>query len=162
THGNEQRPQSLNELLGAPDGPTRAAMLATPEWYRCYVSIPQERINDTGFHLVFPGYRRGWSVWLNGRKMRLCEWIFSAPQEAVEAGLNTIVVRLTTAEARAAFTGRGVTAVVLDFDAPHPPDKPWAEFRTPLHGTWQHRIGDDNSFAQLTLPAQYAASPDAV
>jgi type 1 glutamine amidotransferase/nicotinamidase-related amidase len=162
TRDIEQRPRSLNERLGATDEPTRAAVLAAPVWYRCYVAIPQERINDSGFHVEFPNYWRGCSVWLNGHKVKNCDYMFNASPDMVEAGLNTLVVRLTTIEGREAFTRKGVTALVLDFDAPHPPDKPWAEFRIPLHGTWQHRIGDDDSFAQLTLPAQYAASPDAV
>ena len=139
------------ELVSTVDVTERSAEKLDPaEWYRCYVSVDHRQISGDQFHVELPFPANDCEAWLNGKRMTSGEGKISAPSSVVTTDdVNALVLCVTTVEAREKLLRQGVTVLLRDANAP-------------LHGTWQHRLCDGRDFSGLSLPAQYAASPDAI
>ncbi len=122
---------------------------AAAGWYRCVVRIP-EAWKDRAMRLTLPGASQEDRAWLNGRSLaKSVDGVdigFPLSREAVAFGTGNLLVIRT-------LDAAGLTAA---------PVLTAGGERLELRGRWQHRVGDDETWSGMSLPAQFGAPGDIV
>ncbi|MBX3437490.1 MAG: isochorismatase family protein [Planctomycetaceae bacterium] len=137
--------------------------LLQPEWFRCFVSMQRPKLAPHEDHIVYDIDCTGWTstdVWLSGQRLIPCYPIMVIRNDWVIDGLNTLVIRTQSMKGSDRIRQDGVDMNVNRLAIEDP-----LEFVTKtlsLCGTWQHRVGDSPAWADIPLPAQFAAPTDAI
>ncbi|MGD9856428.1 MAG: ThuA domain-containing protein [Planctomycetaceae bacterium] len=142
-----------------PNEPT--VPLDEQEWFRCFVSLRKPNLSPSDEPIVYdvdcPHGFEATDTWLNGHRLLACYPSFLMKNDWVADGLNTLVLRTRSVEGRDRLRRYGV-----NFRVSRLADDEVHSKSMLLHGTWQHRIGDDPAWTDVPLPAQFAAPTDAI
>ena len=123
-----------------------------PGWYRCVLYIPEDWAADERWILKLGGKLSASRVrgYVNGVELQADgEHVLTMPPSAITAGDHNLLV-LQVDGSRTALT----SALVLEsLDG---------ERRLPLRGMWQFRLGNNDSFSSMPLPAKFGGGADIV
>ena len=115
-------------------------------WYRCVVRIPEgwagnELVMETDETAKVDG------VFFNGQSASFSNGIATISKETIVIGdANLLTVRVP-----------GNAGLV-----PSPTLVSKGNWTLPLHGKWQHRIGNDEAFSNMPLPSKFGGASDIV
>ena len=131
-------------------------------WYRCMIRIP-EKWTGSALNLRL-GSTKGneLTVYFQGEELESSEVSF-APDPLVDGGVLVEIPEglVTPGEVHVLCVrvdnGEGPGGLAFKNPALH-----FGEEQISLQGRWQFRLGDDDSFATLPLPAKFAAATEAV
>lgn len=133
-------------LVQVPLGAKMAAR-EQPAWYRCAVQIPREWIGPDGVTLELKPGAEACQGWLNGHALRAEDGKLIVAADAIlpdEA--NMLVLRVETVGALHPLTAAPrLTSGAKSLE---------------LKGRWQSRIGEDEAWRNIPLPAKFGAATD--
>lgn len=120
-------------------------------WLRCTVRLPKSWIADTGVKLQLPESESTVTAWFNGvllnhNKTTEHQNLTLPPESIVPDDINLLVLR-TVASTN---LDQLYSAPLLMSD----------QQKLPLDGRWQFRIGDDETWSNIPLPAKFGMGPD--
>lgn len=128
------------------DVPANLQPTGQADWYRCVIRIPTDW-NGEPLLLKTDESSPISGVFLNGIAVKFSKGVAVIPKSSVNIGdANLLTVRVPG--------GAGLIPSPTLFAEKH-----WT---LPLAGKWQHRIGDDESFASMPLPSKFGGSSDIV
>ena len=122
-------------------------------WVRCTVRFPKIELASSRWLLQVSGRPESVSAWLNGQPMipistgkLTTNQSFEVPSEAIyDNEANLLVLRIDNQE----------TDALAD-----PPALTSGATKLELKGRWQLRLGDDQSWSNIPLPAKFGMPPD--
>lgn len=120
-------------------------------WLRCTVRLPKTWIADDGVKLQLPASKSDATAWMNGVPLHRNQTtdprhVTVPPDAIVPDDINLLVLRTNTPS----NTERLYSAPVLIS----------GQQKLPLEGRWQFRIGDDETWSNIPLPAKFGMGSD--
>lgn len=120
-------------------------------WLRCTVRLPKTWIADDGVILQLPESKSDVTAWINGVPLHRNQTTYPrhltvAPKAIVPDDINLLVLRTHTPS-----NAKHVYSVPLLISG---------QQKLPLEGRWQFRIGDDETWSNIPLPAKFGMGSD--
>lgn len=120
-------------------------------WLRCTVRLPKSWIADKEVTLQLPGSKSEVTAWING--VPLTPGIVTDPrnlkvssESIIPDDINLLVLR-TNSQANVEYLYAGPVLIS-------------GQQKLPLEGRWQFRIGDDQAWSNIPLPAKFGMGSD--
>lgn len=122
-------------------------------WYRCAIRFPKNEAASNRCLVHIPCRQESVSAWLNGQPLVLSstqpssgQLSFEVPFESIFADeANLLVLRIDHRKTDALNESPRMTAGALNVE---------------LKGRWQLRLGDNESWSNIPLPAKFGTPPD--
>ncbi len=120
-------------------------------WLRCTVRLPKIWLADVGLQLELPQSKSKATAWLNGVPLTQNESdeprkLMIPPESVMPDDINLLVLRVDSPS-----------------DSQHLYSSPILESgqqKLPLEGRWQFRLGDDETWSNIPLPAKFGLGSD--